>query len=298
LQPAAEAALRGKRGRAKGSKEISYRGAALEGMDAFDKLLVLDQNPIGHTLRADVSTYVDLLAPLRYFFASLPEAKARGLAPKNFSFNHRKGMCTTCWGLGTRNISLQFLPPVKVVCESCHGYRLNPLSLKVATKGKHLGAILQMSVEEALSFLPPIPKCVRILETLISVGLGYLQLGQEIATLSGGEAQRMRLSRELAKRSSGSTLYLFDEPTVGLHTDDIVKLLHIFNTLVELGNTVIIIEHNLDVIAAADYLIDLGPGSGIKGGQIVAAGTPEEVARDKKSLTAPYLREHLKFLKS
>jgi excinuclease ABC subunit A len=298
LQPPAEAALRGKRGRGKGSKEVLYQGATLEGMDAFDKLLVLDQNPIGHTLRADVSTYVDLLAPLRYFFASLPEAKARGLAPKNFSFNHRKGMCTTCWGLGTRNISLQFLPPVKVVCESCHGYRLNPLSLKVATKGKHLGAILQMSVEEALSFLPPIPKCVRILETLISVGLGYLQLGQEIATLSGGEAQRIRLSRELAKRSSGSTLYLFDEPTVGLHTDDIVKLLHIFNTLVDLGNTVIIIEHNLDVIAAADHLIDMGPGSGRKGGQIVAAGTPEQVARDKKSLTAPYLREHLKFLKS
>ncbi len=298
LQPAAHAALRGKRGRAKGAKEVSYLGATLQGMDAFDKLLVLDQNPIGQTLRADVSTYVDLLAPLRYFFASLPEAKARGLAPKHFSFNHRKGMCTTCWGLGTRNISLQFLPPVKVTCESCHGYRLNPLSLKVTTKGKHLGAILQMSVEEALSFLPPIPKAVRILETLISVGLGYLQLGQEIATLSGGEAQRMRLSRELSKRSSGSTLYLFDEPTVGLHTDDIVKLLQIFNQLVELGNTVIIIEHNLDLISAADHLIDMGPGSGLNGGQIVAAGTPEEVARHPKSLTAPYLREHLKFLKS
>ncbi len=298
LQPAAQAALRGKRGRAKGAKEVAYLGATLQGMDAFDKLLVLDQNPIGQTLRADVSTYVDLLAPLRYFFASLPEAKARGLAPKHFSFNHRKGMCTTCWGLGTRNISLQFLPPVKVVCESCHGYRLNPLSLKVTTKGKHLGAILQMSVEEALSFLPPIPKVVRILETLISVGLGYLQLGQEIATLSGGEAQRMRLSRELAKRSSGSTLYLFDEPTVGLHTEDIVKLLQIFDQLVELGNTVIIIEHNLDLISAADHLIDMGPGSGPNGGQIVAAGTPEEVSRDPKSLTAPYLREHLKFLKS
>lgn len=296
LKPAAEASLRGKRGRAKGAKETSYLGATLQGMNAFDKLLVLDQNPIGHTIRADISTYVDLLSGLRYFFASLPEAKARGLSPKNFSFNHRKGMCTSCWGLGTRNISMQFLPPVKVVCESCHGFRLNPLSLKVTTKGKHLGQILQMTVEEALFFLPPIPKAVRILETLISVGLGYLQLGQEIATLSGGEAQRMRLSRELVKRTTGNTLYLFDEPTVGLHADDIIKLLQIFERLVKMGNTVIIIEHNLDVIASADYLIDIGPGSGIHGGRIVASGTPEEIALNQNSPTAPYLREHLQFL--
>ncbi len=297
LQPAAELSLRGKRGRGKGSSEVTYLGAKVEGMDAFDKLLVLDQNPIGHTNRADVSTYVDLLSPLRHFFASLPEAKARGLSAKNFSFNHRKGMCTKCWGLGTRQISMQFLPPVKVTCESCHGFRLNPLSLKVTTKGKHLGQILQMTVDEALTFLPPIPKAVRIIETLISVGLGYLQLGQEIATLSGGEAQRMRLSRELSKRSTGSTLYLLDEPTVGLHADDIVKLLGIFNRLVEIGNTVVIIEHNLDVIAAADHLIDMGPGSGVRGGKVVAAGTPEEVARNKHSVTAPYLRDHLQFLR-
>jgi excinuclease ABC subunit A len=296
LQPAVKIALRGKKGRAKGAKEVTYLGAQFQGADAFDKLLVLDQNPIGHTNRADVSTYVDLLSVLRYFFASLPEAKARGLSPKNFSYNHRKGMCTACWGLGTRHISMQFLPPVKVTCESCQGYRLNPLSLKVTIKGKHLGQVLQMAVEEALSFLPPIPKSVRILETLISVGLGYLQLGQEIATLSGGEAQRMRLSRELAKRSTGSTLYFFDEPTVGLHADDIVKLLQIFQRLVEMGNTVIIIEHNLDVIATADYLIDMGPGGGMHGGKIVAFGTPEEIAHHKDSLTAPYLREHLQFL--
>jgi excinuclease ABC subunit A len=322
IKPAAEAALRGKRGRAKGVKELVYLGARCEGMNHFDKLLVLDQNPIGHTNRADVSTYVDLLSPLRHFFASLPEAKARGLSPKNFSFNHRKGMCTACWGLGVRNISMQFLPPIKVVCESCRGFRLNPLSLKVIiqppppiaesrgfgtlkctqpdragyNQGKHLGHILQMTVEEALCFLPPIPKAVRILETLISVGLGYLQLGQEIATLSGGEAQRMRLAKELAKRSTGSTLYLFDEPTVGLHADDIAKLLSIFQQLVEKGNTVVIIEHNLDVIACADHVIDMGPGSGAKGGKIVVTGTPEEVACDKKSATAPYLREHLQFM--
>lgn len=189
------------------------------------------------------------------------------------------------------------LAPVKVICESCHGFRLNPLSLKVTLKGKNLGQILQMTVDEALAFLPPIPKAVRILETLISVGLGYLQLGQEIQTLSGGEAQRMRLSRELAKRVTGSTLYLFDEPTVGLHADDIVKLLKIFHTLVEMGNTVILIEHNLDVIAAADYLVDIGPGSGANGGHVVAVGTPEQIASDKKSVTAPYLKEHLQFLK-
>jgi len=296
LKPAAELALRGKRGRHKGAKEVTFLGTKLKGMQHFDKLLVLDQNPIGHTNRADISTYVDLLAPLRYFFASLPEAKARGLSPKNFSFNHRKGMCTACWGLGVRNISMQFLPPVKVVCESCHGYRLNPLSLKVLTKGKHLGHILHMTVEEAIDFLPPIPKAVRILETLRSVGLGYLQLGQEIATLSGGEAQRMRLSRELAKRSTGSTLYLLDEPTVGLHADDIVKLLAIFQQLVDLGNTVVIIEHNLDVIACADHLIDMGPGSGAQGGRVIAAGTPEKVSQNKDSVTAPYLRAHLQFL--
>lgn len=293
IQPAAAAALRGKRGRGKGSPEITHAGAILTGMNHFDTLLVLDQNPIGHTNRADVSTYVDLLSPLRYFFSSLPEAKARGLSPKNFSFNHRKGMCTTCWGLGVRTISLQFLPPAKVICESCLGFRLNPLSLKVCTKGKHLGHILQMTVAEALQFLPPIPKVIRILETLIAVGLDYLQLGQEIATLSGGEAQRLRLSRELAKRSTGNTLYLLDEPTVGLHADDIVKLLTIFQQLASIGNTLVIIEHNLDVIACADHLIDFGPGSGTYGGQIVATGTPEELARNPHSMTAPWLREHL-----
>lgn len=281
LRPAMETFLR--------NGKTQYQGVNFAGLHNFDKLLVLDQNPIGHTNRADVSTYVDLLAPLRTFFASLPEAKKRGLQPKHFSFNHRKGMCTTCMGLGTRTISMQFLPPVKVTCESCHGYRFNPLSLKVATKGKHLGHILQMTVDEARDFLPPIPKAVRILDTLVSVGLGYLQLGQEIGTLSGGEAQRMRLSRELAKRSTGKTLYLLDEPTVGLHADDIVKLLKIFDVLVDKGNTVILIEHNLDVMAFADHLIDIGPGSGEEGGHIVATGTPEQLAKNKDSLTAPFL---------
>lgn len=287
LRPAFEKALASR----KPLDTMKIQGATVSGIAQFDKVLVLDQNPIGHTNRADVSTYVDLLTPLRYFFADLPEAKARGLQPKHFSFNHKKGMCTSCWGLGTRHISLQFLPPVKVTCDACHGFRLNPLSLKVLTKGKHLGHILHMTVDEARPFLPPIPKVVRILDTLISVGLGYLQLGQEIASLSGGEAQRLRLSRELAKRSTGKTLYLLDEPTVGLHSDDIVKLLSIFHALVDKGNTVMIIEHNLDIIANADYLIDMGPGSGMNGGQIVALGTPEQIAANKKSLTGTYLKQ-------
>ncbi len=289
LRPAIEQALSTK----KIKDEMTYQGAQIKGISAFDKLLVLNQNPIGHTNRADVSTYVDALTPLRYFYASLPEAKTRGLMPKHFSFNHLKGMCSTCMGLGTRHIAMQFLPPVKVTCESCRGYRLNPLSLNVLSKGKNLGQVLQMTVTEALEFLPPIPKLIRILETLISVGLGYLQLGQEIATLSGGEAQRMRLSRELAKRSTGKTLYLLDEPTVGLHSEDILKLLAIFHTLVQRGNTVVIIEHNLDVISNADQLIDMGPGSGKLGGRVVATGTPEELVKNKDSLTGKYLKDVL-----
>ena len=294
LRPALEEAFS-----SRSKKSEVQRGATrICNIDQFDKLLSLDQNPIGHTNRADVSTYVDLLTPLRYYFASLTLAKARGLSPKHFSFNHRKGMCTSCWGLGVRHISLQFLPPVKVTCDSCHGLRLNPLSLQVKTKGKNLGEVLLMTVEEAKQFLPPIPKVMRILDTLISVGLGYLLLGQEIATLSGGEAQRMRLSRELARRATGHTLYLLDEPTIGLHPDDIVKLIKIINTLVDKGNTVVMIEHNLDIIASADHIIDLGPGSGDKGGAVVATGTPEQVAKSPRSLTSKYLAEHLAFLRT
>ena len=269
--------------------QVDYFGATLSGINAFDKMLVIDQNPIGHTNRADVSTYTDLSTPLRYYFAELPEAKIRGLKPKHFSFNHLKGMCTTCWGLGKRKIEMQFLPPVRITCDACKGYRLNPLSLGVKTRGKHMGHILQMTVEEALDWIAPIPKVIRILETLISVGLGYLELGQEIATLSGGEAQRLRLARELAKRSTGKTLYLFDEPTIGLHPEDILKLLTIFHALVEKGNTVIIIEHNLDILTNADYLIDLGPGAGEKGGEILFTGTPEELTDHPSSYTGKYL---------
>lgn len=290
IYPAALEAIRTKK------SELLYLDAHFSNL-TVDKVLMLDQNPIGQTNRSDITTYVDMLTSLRLFFSALPEAKRRGLAPKNFSFNHPKGMCSTCLGHGTRRVSLQFLPDVSITCESCKGFRLNPLSLTVTYKGQHLGHILHMTVDQALSFLPPIPKAMRILQTLQSVGLGYLALGQEIATLSGGEAQRLRLSRELSKSSRGHTLYLFDEPSVGLHADDIAKLVPIFQKLVNKGHTVIMIEHNLDLLSSADYLIDLGPGSGIDGGEIMAKGTPEEVAKSPQSRTAPYLKEHLNFLK-
>ncbi|MDN3506562.1 MAG: excinuclease ABC subunit UvrA [Simkaniaceae bacterium] len=285
IRPAVQQSL----AKRKNPDSVELHGSTISGISAFDKMLVIDQNPIGHTARADVSTYTDLNAPLRAHFAELPEAKLRGLKPKNFSFNHLKGMCTKCWGLGKRKIEMQFLPPVQITCDACHGYRLKPLSLEVKTRGRHLGQFLQMTVLEAIDQIPPIPKVLKILETLVSVGLGYLKLGQEIATLSGGEAQRLRLARELAKRSTGKTLYLFDEPTIGLHADDILKLLSIFHSLVEKGNTVLLIEHNLDVIQNADHLIDLGPKAGIHGGEIIATGTPETLAKNKNSLTASYL---------
>lgn len=268
---------------------ITIDGTTLEGIDAFNKLISIDQNPIGHTNRADVSTYSEILAPIRQFFADLPEAKARGLKPKHFSYNHLKGMCRSCWGLGFKTIRLQFLPSLKVTCDACQGNRLNPLSSQVTYKGKNLGQILKLTIEEGCTFLPPIPKLQKSLETLKSVGLGYLALGQDIASLSGGEAGRIRLARELAKRSTGKTLYLFDEPTIGLHADDIAKLIPIFQALVDKGNTLIVIEHNLDILRCADHIIDIGPEAGEKGGEILIAGTPEEVAKHSSSHTARYL---------
>jgi len=274
------------------SDTTQVEGATISGLSAFNKLIAIDQNPIGQTIRADVSTYSEANAPLRHFFASLPEAAARGLKPKHFSYNHLKGMCRSCWGLGFKTIRLQFLPSLKVTCDACKGNRLNPLSLNVKYKGKNFGELLHLTVEEATTFLPPIPKLQKTLETLISVGLGYLTLGQEIQSLSGGEAGRMRLSRELAKRGTGKTLYLFDEPTIGLHADDIAKLLPIFHSLVDKGNTVVIIEHNLDIMRNADYLIDLGPDAGEEGGTLVTAGTPEAVAKHPTSYTARYLAQN------
>lgn len=273
------------------SKEDSatYLGATISGLKQFNKLITIDQNPIGHTIRANVSTYSELLTPMRQFFSSLPEAKARGLQPKHFSMNHKKGMCKACWGLGFKSIDLQFLSPIKVTCDTCHGNRLNPLSLSIKYLGKNLGEYLKLTVEEISQTFPPIPKLIKNLDALRSVGLGYLTLGQEIATLSGGEAARMRLARELSKRGTGKTLYLFDEPTIGLHFEDIATLIPIFQALVNKGNTVIIIEHNLDIMKVADHIIDLGPGPGAQGGYLVSEGTPEKVAKCQNSLTAKYL---------
>lgn len=288
IRPQAEKAALAKR-RRNLAEELS-----IEGLDAFDKVIVLDQNPIGTTSRADISTYTELLTPIRHLYSSLPEAKMRGLQPKHFSYNHRKGMCSTCQGLGVKTISLQFLPSIKVECESCKGHRLNPLALQVTFKGKHFGELLKLSVEQAQIFFSAFPKIVKILDTLISVGLPYLMLGQEIASLSGGESQRLRLSCELAKRSTGKTLYLFDEPSIGLHSLDIEKIIPIFHNLVDKGNTVILIEHHLDLISQCDHIIDIGPGAGPEGGSIIAEGTPEEVANSPDSRTAPFLKQHLR----
>ena len=202
-------------------------------------------------------------------------------------------MCKACFGLGTKSISLQFLPSIKVECESCKGYRLNPLSLQVTFKGKHLGEVLKMSITQALEFFQNVPKAYKILEALSSVGLEYLTLGQDIASLSGGESQRLRLSRELAKRSSGKTLYLLDEPSVGLHSSDIAKLIPILHSLTNKGNTVLLIEHNLDLIASSDYVIDMGPGAGSQGGKVIFTGTPEDLSDCLDSKTAPFLKTFL-----
>lgn len=271
--------------------KVSIDDATVSGIDNFEKVISITQDPIGMTVRSDVGTYTDLLPRMRDFFASLPAAKLRGLQGKHFSYNHRRGMCSSCWGLGYRKVEMHFLPPVKVQCEDCKGMRLNPVSLEIMYSGKNFGQWLNSTIDEARVTFASHPRIVRILDTLIHVGLGYLKIGQEMQSLSGGEAQRIKLSRELAKRSSGKTLYLLDEPTTGLHADDIKKLLTVLHRLVDKGNTMVIIEHNLDMIKNADYIIDLGPEAGEKGGYLICAGTPEEVAQHKTSYTGHYLKE-------
>lgn len=260
----------------------------------IERLIAIDQNPIGQTSRSDVCTYVEVLGPIREFYARLPLAKIRGLQPKNFSYNHLKGMCTNCFGMGYKKVEMHFLPTLRILCDQCQGLRLNPVSLEITYHDKNLGQLLQCTVIEAREIFKDHPKICRILDTLIAVGLDYLNLGQEMATLSGGEAQRIKLSRELAKRSSGKTLYLMDEPTTGLHSEDIVKLLKILHKLVDKGNTIIMIEHNLEMIKNADFVLDLGPGPGDEGGKIIAKGTPEQIAKNPNSITGKYLNYLLK----
>jgi len=268
---------------------VTIDGAKVSGIQAFDRIINIDQNPVGHTIRANVGTYSDVLTRMREFFASLPLAKAKGLQGKHFSFNHRAGMCTSCWGLGFKRIEMHFLPSVKMVCDECQGKRLNPVSLEVVYAGKNFGDYFNTTVEQARSIFENHPRITRILDTLIKVGLGYLKIGQEVQTLSGGEAQRLKLSRELAKRSTGKTLYLLDEPTSGLHADDIYKLLLVLHKLVDKGNTMLVIEHNIDFIKTADHIIDLGPDAGENGGRLVFSGTVDEIAACPDSLTGKYL---------
>ncbi|MGH2694256.1 MAG: excinuclease ABC subunit UvrA [Actinomycetota bacterium] len=262
----------------------------LDGLDLIDKVIDIDQSPIGRTPRSNPATYTGVFDHVRKLFAKTPDARRRGYAPGRFSFNVRGGRCEACAGDGTIKIEMHFLPDVYVPCEVCKGKRYNRETLQVRYKGKNINEVLEMSVDEACEFFAAIPPIARHLVTLRDVGLGYIKMGQPAPTLSGGEAQRVKLASELAKRSTGRTLYILDEPTTGLHFDDVLKLLNVLHRLVDQGNTVVVIEHNLEVIKTADHIVDLGPGGGGAGGEVVAAGSPEEVAATPGSYTGEYLR--------
>ncbi|MEM6397332.1 MAG: excinuclease ABC subunit UvrA [Bacteroidota bacterium] len=266
----------------------------IKGLEHVDKVIEIDQSPIGRTPRSNPATYTGVFTHIRKLFSDLPEAKIRGYKPGRFSFNVKGGRCEVCGGSGMRVIEMNFLPDVYVECETCNGKRYNRETLEILYKGKSINDVLEMSVTEATEFFKPIPKIYRRLKTLASVGLGYITLGQQATTLSGGEAQRVKLSEELSKRDTGNTIYILDEPTTGLHFEDIRYLLKVLNQLVDKGNTVIVIEHTMDVIKVADHIIDLGPEGGRGGGEIIAQGTPEEVAKNKQSHTARFLRAELK----
>ncbi|MDR2068431.1 MAG: excinuclease ABC subunit UvrA [Spirochaetaceae bacterium] len=267
---------------------------SIEGADFIDKVIDIDQSPIGRTPRSNPATYVGVFSGIRDLFASLPEAKMRGYKPGRFSFNVRGGRCENCQGDGTIRIEMNFLPDVYITCDVCRGRRFNKETLEIRYKGKNIADVLDMTIEEAAEFFSYIPHIARKMETLLSVGLGYVKLGQSALTLSGGEAQRVKLALELSKRSTGKTLYILDEPTTGLHFADVKQLMEVIRRLVEQGNTVVMIEHNLDVLLQADYLIDLGPEGGDRGGEIVATGTPEAVSACPQSYTGIYLKESLK----
>ncbi|MFH1460281.1 MAG: excinuclease ABC subunit UvrA, partial [Candidatus Omnitrophota bacterium] len=265
----------------------------IKGIENIDKVIVIDQSPIGRTPRSNPATYTGIFSPIREFFAQLPEARLRGYKPGRFSFNVKGGRCESCQGDGIKKIEMHFLPDVYVECEVCKGKRYNQQTLEVKYKGKSISEVLEMTVEGASELFKNIAKISHKLKMLNDVGLGYIQLGQPATTLSGGEAQRVKLSAELSKRATGKTLYILDEPTTGLHFADVDKLLKVLHTLVDYGNTVVIIEHNLDVIKTADYIIDLGPEGGQEGGEIIGCGTPQELMKNKKSYTGKYLKKHL-----
>jgi excinuclease ABC subunit A len=272
-------------------QEGSYK--KIEGTEHIDKVIDIDQSPIGRTPRSNPITYVGGFTAVRDLFTSLPEARARGYKAGRFSFNVKGGRCEHCEGDGTIKIEMNFLPDVYITCDVCHGRRFNRETLDIHYKGKNIADVLDMTIEEAASFFGPIPQIARKMDTLLSVGLGYVKLGQSALTLSGGEAQRVKLALELSKRSTGKTLYILDEPTTGLHFADVKQLMEVIHRLVDQGNTVVMIEHNLDVLLQADHLIDLGPEGGDRGGELVISGSPEAVAAYTPSYTGNYIRQFL-----
>jgi excinuclease ABC subunit A len=262
----------------------------IEGIDAFDKVINVDQSPIGRTPRSNPATYTGMFTPIRELFAEMNTAKERGYGPGRFSFNVAGGRCEACQGDGVLKVEMHFLPDVYVPCDVCHGKRYNRETLEVLYKGKNITEVLDMTVEDAHAYFNAVPTIARKLQTLLDVGLGYIRLGQSATTLSGGEAQRVKLALELSKRDTGRTLYILDEPTTGLHFADIDLLLRVLHQLRDAGNTIVVIEHNLDVIKTADWIIDMGPEGGAGGGTVVATGTPEDVAANPASYTGRYLR--------
>ena len=261
----------------------------IEGLEQLDKIIDIDQSPIGRTPRSNPATYTGLFAPIRDWFSELPESRARGYKPGRFSFNVKGGRCEACCGDGLVKIEMHFLPDVYVTCDACKGKRYNRETLEVKFRGKSIADVLEMTVDEGCEFFSAVPAIHEKLKVLREVGLGYIHLGQQATTLSGGEAQRIKLSKELSRRATGRTLYILDEPTTGLHFEDVRKLLELLHQLVDAGNTVVVIEHNLEVIKTADWLLDLGPEGGDGGGRIVAAGTPEDVAATEESHTGRFL---------
>ena len=264
---------------------------AIEGLEHLDKVIDIDQSPIGRTPRSNPATYTGAFTPIREWFAELPEAKVRGYKPGRFSFNVKGGRCEACQGDGVIKIEMHFLPDVYVTCDVCKGKRYDRETLEIKFKDKSIADVLDMTVEEAADLFKAVPSIRDKLETLKRVGLGYIHVGQQATTLSGGEAQRVKLSRELSRRATGRTLYILDEPTTGLHFHDVAKLLDVLHELVDQGNTVIVIEHNLEVIKTADWIVDLGPEGGDAGGHVVAIGTPEEIAANAQSYTGQYLKQ-------
>jgi len=275
------------------AREIPGAHDKLEGLEFIDKVVDIDQSPIGRTPRSNPATYTGAFTPIRDWFSSLPESKTRGYKAGRFSFNVKGGRCEACSGDGVIKIEMHFLPDVYVECDICKGARYNRETLEIKFRGKSIAEVLDLTVDEAVDFFKAVPSIRDKMITLQRVGLGYIHLGQQATTLSGGEAQRVKLAKELSRRATGKTIYILDEPTTGLHFDDVRKLLEVLDALVEQGNTVIVIEHNLEVIKTADWIIDLGPEGGVKGGRIVAEGTPEHVASVKESYTGQYLAPYL-----